>query len=180
MSDEWKKQIAIAFMIKQKIAEVDSNGLWLFTYPNLAATEEKIENAESALTGPLSSDYRDFLKCANGWDQFYQRVNLFGTDDFIGSTRMNRALGMIQWLIEDGSWDGTSDALVPIAASIEDNTLFCLSTAADSQKGRVLWFSGRLIESFDSFTEFFMAICDYNRLEVQNLINDYPRDRLRP
>ncbi len=53
--------------------------------------------------------------------------------------------------------------LLPIAVSIDDNTLFCLTTEENDVKDRVLWFSGRLVDSFESFTEFFLAICDYNR-----------------
>lgn len=176
MSDEWKKRIAIAYMVKQKISEVDVDGLWSFQYPELAASEGQIVEAEAAMHYRLPLDFREFLKCADGWNQFYQRVDLFGTNDLKGSDRMERALEMVQWLIEDGSWEGTANELLPIAVSIDDNTLFCLTTEANNAKDRVLWFSGRLVESFESFTEFFLAICDYNRLEVQNLINEHPSE----
>ena len=176
MSDEWKNRIAIAYMVKQKINEVDADNLWSFQYPELAASEVELTEAESAINHRLSPEFRQFLACANGWNQFFQRVDLFGTHDLRGSSRMQRALEIVQWLIEDGSWEGTSDELLPIAVSNDDNTLFCLTTAANSQKGRVLWFSGKLIESFANFTEFFLAMCDYNRLEVQNLINEHSKD----
>ncbi len=172
MSDEWKKRIAIAYMVKQKISEVDVDGLWSLQYPELAASEDQILEAEAAMHYRLPLDLREFLKCADGWNQFYQTVDLFGTNDFKGSGRMGLALELVQWLIEDGSWEGTANELLPIAVSNEDNTLFCLTTEANDAKDRVLWFSGRLVDSFESFTEFFLAICDYNRDEVKRLINE--------
>lgn len=174
MSDEWKKRIAIAYMVNQKISELDVDGLWSLHYPELAASQDQIVAAEAAMRYRLPIDFREFLKCADGWNQFYQRVDLFGTNDFQGSDRMGRALKLVQWLIEDGSWEGADYELLPIAVSIDDNTLFCLTTAANEAKDRVLWFSGRLVESYESFTEFFLAMCDYNRLEVQRLMNEHP------
>jgi hypothetical protein len=173
MSDDWKKRIAIAFMVKQKIDELDVAGLWSLEYPELAASEAQIANAETAMNCKFPPDLRQFLSVANGWNQFYQRVDLFGTSDFEGSSRMARAQELVQWLIEDTSWGGTANELLPIAVSIDDNTLFCITTVANSQAGRVLWFSGRLIEDFANFTEFFLAMCDYNRLEVENLTEEH-------
>ncbi len=49
MSDEWKKRIAIAYMVKQKISEVDVDGLWSLQYPELAASEEQIVEAEAVM-----------------------------------------------------------------------------------------------------------------------------------
>ena len=42
---DWKREIAIAYLVKQRVAEVDSNHLWEFHLPELAATEEAIVNA---------------------------------------------------------------------------------------------------------------------------------------
>ena len=42
MTVEWKKQIAIAFLVKQRIWELDQGRLWELHYPELAATEEQL------------------------------------------------------------------------------------------------------------------------------------------
>lgn len=170
-TEEWKKQIAIAFLVKQKIHELDG-GLWPFHYPELAASDEQILMIETQLGYQLPAEYRRFLRCSNGWQGFYLNVDLFGIDDLLGSPRMDRATEILDWLVADTSVSATSSKseLLPIGLSQEDNTLFCLATPLHSHPGQVIWYSGKLIDSFPDFCEFFLAMCDYSRLEVQRLV----------
>jgi hypothetical protein len=176
MSVEWKKQIATAFLVKQKIHELDEEGQWPFHYPELAASEEQIHAVENKLGYSLPIEYRQFLKCANGWQGFYLNVDLFGTEDLLGSSRMTRAIELLEWLEADNVIPSSSfhPELLPIGLSQEDNTLFCLATPLHQLSGQVLWFSGKLIETFPNFREFFLAMCDYSRLEVERLQGKVP------
>jgi hypothetical protein len=174
MSDQWKKDIAIAFLVKQRIWELDQGRLWPFHYPELAATEAELIAVEEQLGYPLASEYRLFLSCANGWQCFYQRVDLFGTAELLGGLRMSAAMELLGWLEEDVlPFCGYSQAdLLPIAISRDDLTLFCLTKPSHPRPGQVLWFSGKLIETFPDFREFFLAMCDYNRKEVGYLLEE--------
>lgn len=177
MTVEWKKQIAIAFMVKQKIHELDG-GLWPFHYPELAASEEQVLAVESQLGHPLPAEYRQFLRCANGWQGFYLNVDLFGVEDLLGSPRMGMATELLEWLVADTPVSASPfhPELLPIGLSQEDNTLFCLATPLHPHPGQVLWYSGKLIDTFPDFREFFLAMCDYSRLEVQRLLGEAPKE----
>jgi hypothetical protein len=174
MSDQWKKEIAIAFMVKQRIWELDQGRLWPFHYPELAATEAELVAVEERLGYPLAGEYRSFLSCANGWQGFYQRVDLFGTSELLGGLRMAAAAELLEWLEEDVlPFCGFAQTdLLPIAVSRDDMTLFCLSKPSHPHSGQVFWFSGKLIETFVDFREFFLAMCDYNRKEVGYLLGE--------
>ncbi|BES72293.1 hypothetical protein RE428_33110 [Marinobacter nanhaiticus D15-8W] len=46
---DWKREIGIAHLIKQKIAEVDEERLWEHCYPEMAASPRAIEDAEAPI-----------------------------------------------------------------------------------------------------------------------------------
>jgi hypothetical protein len=175
MTVEWKKQIAIAFVVKQRIWELDLGRLWELHHPELAATEEQLRAVEAHLRFSLPVQYRQFLGCANGWQCFFLNVDLFGVEDLLGSDRMGMALEVLEWLEADHvlvSLGHSQKELLPIGLSREDNNLFCMTTPSHSFPGRVLWFSGKLIDTFPDFREFFLAMCDHNRLEVERLLGE--------
>jgi hypothetical protein len=175
MTTEWKKQIAIGFMIKERIRDLDQGRLWALHYPELAASEEQLGRVEAHLGFSLPVQYRQFLECANGWQCFFLNVDLFGVDDLLGSDRMAFAMEAVEWLEADNvlaSSQVCRQELLPIGMSREDNNLFCISISPSSRSGEVLWFSGKLIDRFSDFREFFLAMCDYNRLEVDRLVRE--------
>ena len=175
MIEEWKKQIGIAFLVKQKIWELDQGRLWPLHYPELGATEDKLRQVEAHVGFSLPSQYRRFLECADGWRCFYQKVDLFSTDELLGGELMNVAGEVLEWLDAEGilcaSGYSQGDVL-PIGLSQEDNTLFCLAKAPQLSAGRALWFSDKLVDTFPDFREFFLAMCDYNRLEIRYLLDE--------
>lgn len=173
MTVEWKKRIAIAYLIKRKINEIDGGRLWSLHHPELAASEEQLLAVEYHLGYPLAADYRRFLECANGWQEFYLNVDLFGVDDFQGSPRMSMATELLEWLVADSPVSASPfhAELLPIGLSQEDNTIFCIATPLHPQPGQVLWYSGKLIDTFPNFQDFFLTMCDYSRLEVKRLQN---------
>jgi SMI1 / KNR4 family (SUKH-1) len=175
MTVEWKKQIAIAFLVKQRIWELDQGRLWELHYPEVAATEEQLRAVEAHLGFSLPAQYRQFLECANGWQCFFLNVDLLGAEDLLGSDRMDMALEVLKWLEADhvlASSGHSQKELLPIGLSREDNTLFCISTPLCLVPNQVLWFSGKLVDTFPDFREFFLAMCDYNRLEVERLLGE--------
>lgn len=177
MNEEWKKQIATAFLVKKRIWELDEGVLWPFHYPELAASEEQLRAVEEHLGFTLPLHYREFLGCANGWDCFYQKVDIFGSNDLLGSNRMGLALEILGWLKEENILSGSGysqEELLPVGVSQDDNTMFCVTNNEHSSPGRVLWFSDKLVDSFSSFWEFFLAMSDYNRLEVGYLTGEKP------
>ncbi len=59
--------------------------------------------------------------------------------------------------------------LLPFAASPVDRHLFVMTRKSAPHPGTVIWFDGSEVDRFPSFDEFFLAMMDYNREEIQAL-----------
>jgi len=173
---DWKDRIAVMFLVQEEIQRYDTRGLFQYYYPELAATEEQLNEVEAYLGHALDPDYRDFLACANGWKCFIQTVNLFGTDDLMGSELMNHALAMLD--VIDGAYPisqssgFTKEELLPIAATFEDREIHLLTRTTSHQPGIVIWLSGYEIERYSNFEEYFLAMTDYNRHQIDYFHNN--------
>jgi hypothetical protein len=167
---DWKKEIVVAHLVKQKIAEVDVDALWEHHYPRVAASEEVIADAECKLKCALNAEHKSFLAHANGWDCFYQAVDLFGTEDLVAGPKLNRAMELLESLEDTRPLCGLdASQMKPIAVSRDDIDLFTVALPGSTKPGFVFWFAGSLIDEFPSFSEWFLAMVDYNRLEYQRL-----------
>lgn len=167
----WKDRIAVMYLVKEKIQSLDRSGIWQYYYPEVAATKEELANAETHLGYELDKYYKDFLMCANGWKCFIQSVNLFGTYDLMGSDLMNQALKTLD-VMDDAyplKYTGFSkEDFLPIAATFEDKDLHVITRTTSSNPGVVIWFAGQEIERYPNFEEYFLAMIDYNRLEIDS------------
>ena len=67
---DWKRELVIAHLVKQKIAEADVDGVWENTLPEVAASENQLMMLEDQLGYGLDPQYREFLRHANGWRAF--------------------------------------------------------------------------------------------------------------
>ena len=120
---------------------------------------------------PLDPGYRDFLRHAGGWPAFYQTVDLFGPDELLGSPQFAAAREALLSM-EDEALAECGEApcnLLPIAATSEDLDLFLIAGPEAETPGQVFWYAGGLIDTFPSFTEYFLAMVDYNRDEIRRL-----------
>lgn len=172
MSD-WRQTLAIAHLVRQRLSQVD-DGLWPHHLPEVAASEVEIASVESAIGERLPAPYRDFLAHANGWQAFFQAVDLFGTRDLSRSARRNTRV--------DAVLDGMEPLLpvlgveraelLPIAMSQETIDLFLLAKTSSRKPGRVFWVAGHLVDEFADFEEFFLAMIDYNRADVRDFENE--------
>lgn len=167
----WKERIVDLVVVKQTMHELAPDGLWEYRLPGVAATSDQLEAVEGHLGEPLDAAYRSFLEHADGWPAFWQTVDLFGPQDLLGSDRFEHAMDMLGFVEEDvlrGA--GVSrDELLPIAASPVDLDLFVMTRKSSAAPGRVVWLAGSEIDRWPDFDEFFLAMVDYNRLELQQL-----------
>lgn len=174
MNNEWQDKIAVMIYIKQAIMKLDVNNLWSHDLPEIAASEEELQKTERILGYRLDNYYRDFLKSANGWKEFYQTVNLFGTKELSGSKIMKYALSLLE-AVDDSVFRSigfTKNELLPIAASEYDKDLFVISVPSSRKPGVIIWLAGEEIDRFPNFKEYYLAMLDYNRDEVHDLEED--------
>lgn len=174
---DWKKEIVVLVYVKQALAEVDAAGLWPHHLPSVKASEEQIAAAAHHLGFALDARYADFLRHANGWRGFIQTCDLFGTEELIGTDLTQHARILLDSIDPDALADSrvTRDSLLPISAARLDRDLFVLSTPRSERPGEVIWFAGGEIQRFDHFDEYFLAMVDYNRLQVERTRKKHAR-----
>ncbi|ENW91551.1 SMI1/KNR4 family protein [Acinetobacter dispersus] len=168
---DWPKEIARMAIVKHALSEADQQKLWPYYLPEVASTTEDIIKAEAILGFKIDELFTNFLLFANGWKGFYQYVDLFGTQDLIGGTRMEYALGLLN-TIEDSYFVQKGivrQDLMPIAATLIDKDIFLLGKINSPLSGQIIWHAGEEIEIFENFNEFFMTMVDYNIEELNEL-----------
>lgn len=168
---DWKRELVIAHLVKQKIAEADVDGLWENTLPEVGASEDQVHTLEAQLGYELDPQHREFLLHANGWLAFKQHVDVFGVDDFTGGPRAARAVGLIDSLHDLRALCGFGESdVLPIAVSSDDIDVMIMTRQHTSTPGKVIWLAGGVVETFGGFDEWFLAMVDYNRHEYQRLV----------
>ena len=147
--------------------------LWVDANEGKDFTGTAIEkDRDGSLLGyKLDEDYAQFLRYANGWPAFYQSVRLFGTEELLGNAAMENALRTVSYLEEDVLQTSGVDRamLLPIAATDVDMDIFVLDRTGLPARARVIWFAGTEIQRFGSFSDYFLAMVDYNRAELAEL-----------
>ncbi|MBW4421102.1 MAG: SMI1/KNR4 family protein [Myxacorys californica WJT36-NPBG1] len=164
MIEDWKKEIVVMVYVKQVLHDEDKSYFWPWHLPEVAATGAQLEEVEKHLGHALDLRYRLFLQHANGWQGFYQDVDLFGTSDLLGGGKMARALMFLD-TIDDVLRESnlSKDELLPIAVSNTDIDFFVITRPNSVSPGMVIWFAGGEIERFSSFDEYFLCMVDHNR-----------------
>ena len=156
-------------LLKQKLDAVDKAHLWEYCLPRIAATEDELAAVEARIGEALDPIYREFLSYAGGWPAFFHDADLFGPEDFLGGAHFHHATEMLGFVDERvlSSAGFRRDELIPIAASREDLDLFVITRRTTSTPGIVIWLADSEIDRFRNFDEFFAAMVDYHRLDIE-------------
>lgn len=164
----WKDEIVKLVYVKQELAKVDKTGLWPHRLPAVATDRLHIAEIEKLLGFNLDQNYVNFLLHANGWEGVYQSVDLLAVEDLLDTSKSKYA-HMVFASIDDhvvAQSGFKKDELIPIAATPYDKDIFLLAKPNSSEPGAVVWFAGDLIDKFANFEEFFLAMIDCNRAEI--------------
>jgi len=168
MITDWKSEIAVAYRVQQYLEECDHNKIFEYHLPRVKATEDSLCAVEAILGHSLDARYRQFLSYADGWPDFYQTVDLFGTKELRGNGAMNLALDIIT-STDEVVWSDLglqATGILPIAVAKHDRDLFVIMRPGYSRAGQVLWLAGAPVEWFPDFDEFFLTMVDYNRVAI--------------
>ena len=171
MNEEWRDRIVAMVYVKQELMKLDVNGTWPHHLPEVAASDETLRKTEAHLGFRINQDYREFLKMANGWKGFLQTIDLFGTQEFSGSPILQYAQSLLD-SVEDEvvkSTGFTRKELFPIAATQVDKDLFVMTLPTSHEPGTVIWLAGEEVDRYPNFTEYFLAMIEYNRQLVKDI-----------
>lgn len=171
MIDDFGPVIGGIWKIKQEMMELDTKKIWPYHLPEIAASDEHILQAERHLGHSIDPRYKALLKCANGWPAFYQTVDPFGTGDLLGGVRKDNAEFVLSFLDDELLKKSglRRQELLPIAATQLDRDLFVITRPNSSSPGMVVWFAGEEVDRFPTFDDYFLAMLEYNRRELDRL-----------
>jgi hypothetical protein len=167
---DWKRELVIAHLVKQKISEVDVDSLWENTLPDLGASEEQLLSLEMWLGYDLDPQHKDFLRHANGWRGLMQDIDVLSIEDLVGGPRAGHVAELVESLDPIEALCGLSkNDMLPIAVASTGIDVMMMARPHTGTPGQVMWFAGGLIDTFAGFDEWFLAMVDHNREEYQRL-----------
>ena len=171
---DWRLDIVTAVAVDQALMRVDVDGLWEYSLPELRASEQEIADAEKRVGFRLPEQYRSFLHYANGWQYFYQDVNIFGTGELLGGELHDQAEELLEVAKEVlPPLDYDLDCFFPIAASMTQIDLFVIGKVGSLWEGQVIWIAGDIIDEYESFLEYFRSMVAYNKRRATKLAEEH-------
>ena len=171
---DWRLDIVTAVTIDQALMRVDLDGLWEYTMPEFHAPDEDIANAEERLGFRLPEQYRSFLQYANGWQYFYQDVNIFGTGELLAGELHDEAeelLEVAKEVLPPLEYD--LDCFFPIAASMTQIDLFVIGKVGSPWEGQVIWIAGDIIDESPSFLDSFRTLVACNKEQAEEYAEEH-------
>lgn len=166
MVSQWPQLIVKIVRLQQEYRRVEPLKIYEFEYPGVGANPAQLERLQQ-VRGRLPASYLEFLSKANGWRSVYQWVDLFSVEDLLDGP-YDEAVSILNTLGDAGALGSVLPAhLLPIALTRAGHRdlgpdVFAL-TVSGEDVGRVRWFAGELVEDFENFEEFFLAVVEFNR-----------------
>ncbi len=161
--NQYKIIIVKIVEIKSKIHDIDSQQMWKYTFPKVAATNIQIDKLENQLNCKLPEMYRSFLLVANGWDSFLQHNDLLSADYLMNQEYYNIAKEEFYDLVEAQIEGVNKNDLIPISVNKYDKDIFFINKSKDINNGKIVWFASETIETWNSFKDFFESMISYNQ-----------------
>jgi hypothetical protein len=152
----------------QQEVERASKGLSPSSTFNQAATNSDLARIQDGYGLMFDAKHLDFLKHSNGWDGASTVADIFGTSDFLGSSRFKEAQEWVNQMDRDvlGAYAKHRANLVPIGKSSTSTDLLLMIDHKGQLQPKVLWFTNELIEEFEDFDQMFLSFKEYWRQAV--------------
>jgi hypothetical protein len=170
---DWKLMISQLVLIKEEIYKADKEGLWPYTLPKVAATEEQLTEFQKKLGRKLPGEYLEFLRHANGWYWFHQSTDLLSVDDFFND-KYEESISLFfdsdEYYVEAGI---EKNDLLPVGVNVYDSDIFFLALSNDGYFGNVIWYTAEGdVEQYSNFDEFFMGMIELDKSRLNRLLKD--------
>lgn len=161
----WPELIGSMAVLKMKLEQVQPDA-YPFRPPRVAATEERLLEAEHRLGHRLDPLYRAFLQHADGWPSFFLDVALLGTEELARGPLWKRGQeGLDVFYAESPVPPGIPPRteVEPIAVAAHSIDVFAIGTGGPVAEGRhpVLWLAGDEIDRWTGFEDYFRSMYSY-------------------
>ncbi|WP_411072294.1 hypothetical protein [Streptomyces sp. cmx-4-25] len=162
---------------RERVRAWDVEELWSFEEPRPPAGPGRLREVVQSLGHELDCEHVAFLLEADGWPAFMQDVDLFGTEELLGSPALETAMSLVAAL-EPEALDRAGldrDSLLPIAASTTTIDFFVMPVKPGSPPvaAQVIWLAGGEVERYTSFADFFRHMIAENLDEAESLRKEH-------
>ncbi|WP_199042661.1 SMI1/KNR4 family protein [Glycomyces salinus] len=167
----WPVDLGIGIGLQAQLETSDPEGLLGGTVPRPKASAETIAAFEQERGERLPESYREFLLHADGWEQCYFTLDLFGLPELRGGGRGPHARVLLETYEAEDILDESDLAaadVLPVAAG-QGNDLVVVVREGRAEAGTVVWFDGGEYGRFETFGDFFE--------EILAMLQDYIEDQ---
>ena len=178
----WPVMIVGMTLINNALNKTDRKNLWEYNLPKLRMGRgtEAVYEIQKKLKVKFSKEYEEFLIETDGWNCFFQEVDLFGTSDLEpDSDKMKRAMRMLERKrAKDSELRKMKGKLLPIGASRDDDGIWLILLVIKGRNfGKTICFC--LDDPDDegvcwdaSFEDFFLSMMECQREHLEQLMRE--------
>ncbi len=168
----WPALIGELIQVHRVIRSLDDEGIWSNDLPSLASEASALEFVDREIEG-LDPQYRAFLQSADGWDAFFQWVDLFGTSRLMCmQDRSHEYLERLHHVLKDRGLKREDLLTIAMTRPGYENgvpDLFVIVRSHHPRAGKIFWLAEDIVDEFRDFEDFFLCMIEYNRREEENL-----------
>lgn len=173
MSVDYFKWIQKMVSVRDEIRALDVEELYHYFPPNKGCSPEELRRVEEHFGITIDKQYAEFLRCADGWREFFTSISLLGTKELIASPDMEMAKELLKIVYPlNPQLEFAEEELLPIAVDESGRCFFVITPPVHGENGTVIWFVGQEVERYDSFDHFLEAILQYNIDDLEETFKD--------
>ena len=122
--------------VRDEMRMLDSENLYRYYPPNKCCSAEDILQVENRLKITLDKQYAEFLKCADGWREFFASISLLGTQELISSPDMDMAGDLLKTVYPlNPQLEFAMEDLLPIAVDEVGSSFFVITPPINVSAG---------------------------------------------
>jgi len=165
---DWPTKIVELVRVKERIAQLDADGIFPLTLPAVAAPAGRLDAYEERSGLALDPGHRSFLEAADGWRSFFETQDLLSVEQLASGEHRDVFTQWIDSAPPQALAAGYSSAtLLPVAVDL-DMPLFAAMPVVDGRvAGQVVTLDpSGILDEFDSFEEYVDSTIAYTRLNL--------------
>lgn len=167
---DWPTRIVELVRVKERIARLDTDGIFPYTLPAVAAPNSRIDDFEAHTGLTLDAGHRSFLAAADGWPAFFETQDLLSLSQLAAGEHRDVFTAWMESAPPQAKAEGYSAAtLLPIAVDLEMPLFAAMPVIEGRVISQVLSLDpSGIIDDFDSFEAYFDSTIAYSRRNLED------------
>ncbi|WOB06891.1 SMI1/KNR4 family protein [Piscinibacter gummiphilus] len=153
----WPTRISQYQELAKELHELMFGAASPYLPPNAGATDDQLKQLETQIDAELDSDYKEFLRCANGWPSFTGSISLLGSELATQTKELafaNRNVGAISGAAL-GPYKKLRRILIPVGVSNATLDVICMVPNSGKVNPETICFNNTEPDVYPSFSAFF-------------------------